>query len=69
MKQLLGELQLDEKNLPTPIRWGRTKEPLARAMYHRYTRRDHRNLKILEKGLLLSEKFPVLGCSVDGVCI
>lgn len=64
---IFGENQLDENRLPLPLKWGRRKEPLARLMYQRLFRRYHFAMKAREKGLLVSEQYPFLGCSVDGL--
>ena len=68
MRSLMGENRLNDLNLPAPLKWGREKENVAREMYFRLLRRQHRCLAVKESGLLISEEYPVLGCSVDGIC-
>ena len=68
MGSMMGENRLNEHALPAPLKWGREKESVAREMYFRLLRRKHRCLKVSENGLLISDEYPVLGCSVDGIC-
>ncbi|XP_061190156.1 uncharacterized protein LOC133198019 [Saccostrea echinata] len=68
MRSLMGENRMEDHALPAPLKWGREKENVARDMYFRLRRRQHRCLRVKENGLLISEEFPVLGCSVDGIC-
>lgn len=71
MKKIMGESRIDDAMLPPALRWGRKKEPIARIFYSRIIKKIHncRSLKVTEVGLLLSEKYPVLGCSSDGVAV
>lgn len=68
MNSVLGTNRLEESMLPAPLKWGRQKEHIARNMYQRCERRKHTCLRVHEKGLFISDKYPVLGCSVDGIC-
>lgn len=69
IKSIMGENQICEQFLPKPLKWGRRKEPIARLMYTRLCRREHFSLKVQEKGFLVCQEHPTLGCSVDGIVL
>ena len=67
LNMIMGRSKIDDRLLPAPLKWGRRKEPVARLMYLKLLRRNHFSMKVQEKGFLLCQENPVLGCSVDGL--
>ena len=64
MRSLMGENRLNDLNLKAPLKWRREKENVARELYFRLLRRQHRCLAVKESGLLINDEYPVLRCSL-----
>ncbi|KAK3083939.1 hypothetical protein FSP39_005662 [Pinctada imbricata] len=57
-----------ETDLEVPsLQWGRKKEPVARDLYTRASRINHKKAMVEEKGLYVMNDCPFIGCSVDGI--
>ena len=53
--------------LPDAIKWGKTKESVARAMFVRIHSQEHGKLVYKEQGLIIDTDIPFLGASPDGL--
>ena len=54
-------------NPQNPRHWGLKHESSARQSYLRVERKRHHKLRLVSKGLLLSEKSPIIAASVDNI--
>lgn len=52
---------------PDSLVYGRNSEPVAKNCYQKVMSKVCPTLKVQETGLLLSEHFPFIGCSADGI--
>ena len=68
IETLMGKCTLDEDKLPLPIAWGRGKEIVARELFLKIHKAEHRHLKFEECGLVMSKKYFFIGASPDGYC-
>ena len=58
---------LNDKNLPAPIKFGRSYEEKARVMFVSSHKYHHRKTSCSVPGLILSNENPFLGASPDGI--
>ncbi|XP_076071139.1 uncharacterized protein LOC143042618 isoform X1 [Mytilus galloprovincialis] len=64
LKQLIGEYSNASS---ASLDWGRKKEETALHLYMKVNKKAHQKACMQNKGLLLYENMPYIGCSVDGI--
>lgn len=57
----------DEANMPAQLEWGHLKEVAAKALYTKKMAANHEDFILLDCGLALSDEYPFLGASPDGL--
>lgn len=66
-EKLLHGSSLDEERLPKPIAFGRKYEHIARNIYYHKHKFGHKACSLHECGLFISNRFPFVGASPDGI--
>ena len=66
---LMGECKLNlSDHLPAPLEWGRKKEVVARKLFLKMHKVQHRSIVFEERGLVVCNNFYFMGASPDGYC-